>query len=61
MLLINGAIAFIGVLVAALVLQLKMAYDLDGSLLAITVFFGLWIYLFLADVVEDQIIKRFNP
>ena len=56
----NGAIAFIGVLIAYMVMQAKVLLGLEGLSLVTLVFFGLWTYLFLSDIVEDELIKRFN-
>jgi hypothetical protein len=60
-LLINGVIALIGILIAALVIHLKLWLGLHGFLFFFTAFLGLWLYLFLSDLAEDWLINRFNP
>lgn len=60
MLLINGFIALIGIIVATIVVQTKLALALTGFPLIVICFLGLWVYLFLSDVAEDWLIAKFN-
>lgn len=60
MLLINGVITVIGLVLALVVYTIRVNFGVTGVPLIFVGAVALWIFLFLADVVEDKLIELFN-
>lgn len=60
MLLLNGIVALIAIIIAYIGIEIKTYYGLEGLQLSILVFFCLWSYLFITDVIEQYVIEKFN-